>query len=65
MAKFTSTSKTATSIADHVLEAFNLDSFEDFNIKSIEGVGVIVNITKGDNKGSYDYYPEDTSFITA
>lgn len=64
MAKFISTSKTATLIADHALEAFGLDNFEQINIKS-ENWGVMVQVLVGEHKGFYDYNAQDHSFIAA
>lgn len=64
MAKFISTSNTATLIAEHALDAFALDNFEQLDIKS-EGWGVMVEVLTGEHKGIYDYDAKDNSFITA
>lgn len=64
MAKFISTSKTATLIAEHALDAFGLDSFEQVSIKH-ESWGVMVEVLAGDHKGFYDYDAKEKSFITA
>lgn len=64
MAKFISTSKTATLIAYHALDAFDLDNFEQIKIKA-ENWGVMVEVLVGEHKGVYDYDAKDHSFITA
>lgn len=64
MAKFISTSNTATLIVEHALEAFGLDSFEQVSVKS-ESWGVMVEVLTGEHKGIYDYDAKDNSFITA
>jgi len=64
MAKFISTSKAATLIVEHALEAFGLDNFEQVSVKS-ESWGVMVEVLTGEHKGVYDYFAESKSFIAA
>lgn len=64
MAKFTSTIKTNALIVEHAMSAFNLECFEQVNIKS-ESWGVSVEVLNGEHSGIYDYFHEDKSFISA